>query len=280
VRGEAWADKRLLAAGVAGLLMMPRLAAADPWIPPAGTGTVKPMVRLFNASRAFSGTGFTTSTQPSSTESETQFRATGEQGLGHGFSLEYDLRAGFLSKSRLKHKQRLTNNSSGLEDEVIGLNYGLTQTRAFADSVTLNVVIPAGATTPNPQLGTGHWAIEPDYQIGARFARGHGIATLALGDRHFFDSGANQWRGFLELGFSPIRLWNFATTAFYVRTTGLPPTPRVIDLGERYNLLRLGIVAQYELTKALHPFIAFEKDIAGKDIHSGRRITIGMAIHY
>lgn len=277
---DARAGKRLLAIGAASLLMAPGFAVADPWIPPAGTGSVKPMVRLFNATRAFAGTGFTTNTAPSSTQTERQFRVTGEQGLGHGFSLEYDLRFGSISKSRVRHRRRITNQAFGLEDEVVGLNYGLTQTLNFADSATLNVVFPAGAAMANPQLGTGHWAIEPDYQAGIRFGHGHGVATLALGDRHFFDSGANQWRGYFEVGISPVHRWTLIGSAFYVRTTGLAASPPVTDLGERYNLLRLGIGVEYELTKVLHPFIAFEKDIAGQDIHSGRRITIGVSIHY
>ncbi|HQT37985.1 MAG TPA: hypothetical protein PK231_01080, partial [Acidocella sp.] len=53
------------------------VAQADPWVPAAGDGSAKLMVRLFDASRAYPSTGFGSSTIPASKQNETQLRITG-----------------------------------------------------------------------------------------------------------------------------------------------------------------------------------------------------------
>ena len=93
---------RALTACLAGLMLAPGAVWASPWIPAGGTGTIKPMIRYSSGDRAFSASNFTTSAQPSSNKTQTQLRVTGEHGLGHRFSLEYDLRAGFLSESKVE----------------------------------------------------------------------------------------------------------------------------------------------------------------------------------
>ena len=254
-------------------------AVADPWIPAAGDGTIKPMLRLFNANESYpSAGGFTTNRVPSGTESKTEYRVTGVQGLGGGFSLEYDFRAALLRKSEIKHHHMVSSKAWGLEDQKIGLNYGLRQSKGFADSVELNVVLPTGLAGSSPALGTGRWAIEPDYQIG--IAAGRLSASLAVGPRQFLDGAVTQLRADARVGFEATHRLTLAASAFYVRSIqnrrSLPP----IVQGELYNRLRLGAAAEFAVTKRFRPFVAYEVDVAGRGIHAGERITFGFAFHY
>jgi len=271
---------RLLAIGLTALVLAPAPARADPWIPAAGTGVTKPMIRRFTGNRAFPAGGFTTNTRPSSTDTQTQIRVTGVHGLGDGFSLEYDFRAGFLRKSARKRKREIVSGSAGLEDQEIGLNYGLRQTKAFADSVTLNVVAPAGSASSTPHLGTGRWAIEPDYQVGFSRNGGRVFSTLEVGPRIFLDGAATQLRAALEVGVVPVRQLTLSGSVFYVRTIVQRSRLAVSDRGELYNLLRLGVRAEYRLTKALRPYVGYDVAVAGKGIHAGQRFVLGVAIHY
>ena len=273
--------KRKVAAG--GLLLLAavlpaRRASADPWIPAAGHGVAKPMLRYFTGNTAFPSSGFTTRTTPSSKQTSVQLRITGALGLGHRLSLEYDLRGAWVQKSRVKHQQTLTSTSAGLQDQEIGLNYGLTQTPGFAQSVTFNIVIPAGQTKPSPGLGTGRWAVEPDYQLG--LAHGPFAATLMIGPRVFLDGGATQLCTTLFLSARALPRLTLYGEVFYVRTIqqvhALPPGAT----GELYNLLRLGIGAEYRLTHRYRPFVAYERRIAGQSIHAGNRFIAGIAIHF
>ena len=267
------------AALLAALVLLARPAVADPWVPAAGDGTIKPMLRLFNANEAYpSAGGFTTNRVPAGTESKTEYRVTGVHGLGGDFSLEYDFRAALLRKSERKHHHIVSTKAWGLEDQRIGLNYGLRQTKGFADSVELNVVLPTGLAGSSPALGTGRWAIEPDYQIGV--ASGRFSASLAVGPRQFLDGAVTQLRADARVGFKASHRLTLAASAFYVRSIqnrrALPP----IVQGELYNRLRLGAAAEFAVTKRFRPFVAYEVDVAGRGIHAGERITLGVALHY
>ncbi len=272
--------RRLRGCGLVALLMVPGTAWADPWIPTAGTGTAKPMIRLSGADRAFPASGFTTTSQPSSAATQTQLRITGVHGLGYGFSLEYDFRGAFLHNSKRKGKNDIVTNSSGLQDQKLGLNYGLIQTPSFANSVTFNIVIPTGSNSRSPALGSGQWAVEPDYQMGVTFAGGRGFSTLQIGPRVFTDGVATQVRTYLNVGYKPIDRLTLVGSAFYVRTIVNRTRVPVNDTGELYNLLRFGVTAEYQATKRLRPFVAFETNVAGKGIHASQRLTIGLAIRY
>ena len=253
-------------------------AVADPWIPPAGDGVTKPMIRFFSGNRSFPANGFTTGTVPASNETTTQFRITGVQGLGDGFSLEYDLRAARTQTSSYKHHKTITSTASGLQDQEIGLNYGLTQTPSFAQSIEFNVIAPTGRTKPSPSLGTGRWSVEPDYQLGLV----HGPFSLSLiaGPRVFLDGGATQLRATLYLSVRPFPRVTLSSEIFVARTIQqartLPPGAQ----GELYNLLRVGVGAEYRLTQRFRPFIAYETNVAGQGIHAGNRITVGVAVHF
>jgi hypothetical protein len=253
-------------------------AKADPWIPAAGSGVVKPMVRWFNSQSAYPASGFTTTTLPASTERQTELRVTGVAGIGHGFSIEYDLRAGQLSTSRLKRHRLLKQSSTGLEDQIISLNYGLTQTAIFADSLTVNLVIPTGASNSAPALGVGHFAIEPDAQFG--FAHGPFTLTLQGGARLFTDSGVTQLRATAYTGLQLSPSVVLLATGFVSRTVQQPNTVLLIDRGELYNLARLGVGVEYRLTRIWRPFIEYQTTVAGQSIHGGSRVVLGVSIRY
>ena len=249
-------------------------AQADPWIPAAGHGAAKPAVRLFSGDTSFPSTGFTTSTVPASKQSITQLRLTGITGLGDGLALTYDLRWGNIQTSR--HGQ--SASSSGLQDEEIGLAYGLTQTAFFADALTLNVVLPAGQTKPAPAQGTGRWALEPDFEAGLHYHRVS--ATLLAGPRVFLDGKAVQLRTELDLSARATPRLTFMGSVFFVDTPqsarSLPPGAQ----GEIYNLLRLGVGVEYRLTRCFRPFFMYETNVAGKGIHAGNRFDFGIAVKY
>lgn len=253
-------------------------ALADPWVPAAGTGIITPMVRLFQSSGAYSASGFTTSTIPSSDQHETQLRLTGAAGIGCGFSIEYDLRAGRLRVAPVKHHRRIAQTGSGLEDQTIGLNYGLVQTKAFADSVALSAIIPTGSISNPLHLGTGHFALEPNFQAG--WVRGRFSASIDTGVRIFTDSGAMQVRGSLYAGFRVLPRISLLTTGFVSRSVQQPKALSLTDQGEIYNIVRVGVGAEYRLTRAFRPFAEYETTIAGQGIHAGRRIVVGVSIRY
>ena len=261
-------------------------ALADPWIPAAGHGTVQPMVRLFQSSGAYSAAGFTTSTIPASTQQETQLRVTGVAGIGDGFSIEYDLRAGRVRTARTRHVrigrvkryQQIAKSASGLEDQEVGLNYGLVQTKPFADSVTFNLVFPTGSTSSVPQLGSGHFAVEPDFQAG--IARGRFSATMLAGARIFFDSGTTEVRGSFYADMRVLPRISLFGTAFVSRTVQQAKSLPLTDLGEVYNIVRVGGGVEYRLTRILRPFAEYEVTVAGQGIHAGRRIVFGVALKY
>lgn len=259
-------------------VLLARPALADPWVPPAGSGVVKPMLRYFTGDRAFASSGFTSKTVPASKETVVQLRTTGVLGLGHELSLEYDLRGARVQTSRRRNGSELTSTSTGLQDQELGLNYSLAQTPDFAQSIELNMVAPTGRTEPPPSLGVGRWAVEPDYQLGLRHGRFD--ATLILGPRAFLDGGATQLRATLNLAVNVLPRFTLYSETFFVRTIkqvhALPPGAA----GELYNLLRVGIGIKYRLTRRFQPFAAYEDDVAGKGIHAGNRVTVGAAIHF
>ncbi|HQT47148.1 MAG TPA: hypothetical protein PLY97_07990 [Acidocella sp.] len=254
------------------------VAQADPWIPAAGNGSAKVMVRLFNANRAFSSTGFGTATVPASKQSETQLRATGEQGIGGGFSIEYDLRAGKRQDSRTKLGVTSNLSATGLEDQEVGLNYGLIQSPLAALSVTVNVLAPTGNQHSAPALGTGHFAIEPDVQAG--FKTGALTLTGEFGSRMFTDSGVAQLRATLYAGWRVLPRITLFGTGFVSRTVQRAASLSLSDQAEVYNVLRVGGGAEYKLTPCLRPYAEYEQNIAGQGIHAGDRITLGVSVSF
>jgi hypothetical protein len=255
-----------------------RAALADPWVPAAGAGEIKPMVRLFAGNRAFPAGGFTTSTVPASSASMTQYRLTGIQGIGDGISIEYDLRGARLRNQANVNHVPTPHVSAGLQDEEVGVNYGLAQQRDFADSVELNMIIPAGRSKAVPALGTGRWATEPDFQAG--FAGGWGDITLTTGPRIFLDGNATQLRATLDLSVRVTHGLSLIGEVFAVKTlkqsSKLPPGAQ----GEIYNLIRPAVGVSWRMTPRLRPFLLYEVNVAGEGLHAGSQVEFGLALRY
>lgn len=272
--------RRVAGAGLLALACLPPLApaVADPWIPPAGSGVAKPMLRYFSGDTGFPANSFSSRTSPASKQDVIQFRIAGTLGLGHDLSLEYDLRGARVWESHTKHNHTITSTASGLQDQEVGLNYGLTQRKDFAQSIELNMVAPTGRSVPSPGLGSGRWAVEPDYQLGVK--QGPFSATLIVGPRIFLDGNATQFRTTLDVAVHVAPRLTLSSEVFFVRTVQqahvLPPGAG----GELYNLLRLGVAAEYRLTRRLRPFVAYERNLAGQNIHAGNRFILGVAIHF
>jgi hypothetical protein len=252
------------------------VAQADPWVPAAGDGSAKLMVRLFDASRAYPSTGFGSSTIPASKQNETQLRITGVQGIGDGFSIEYDLRAGRKQDRSTKHGITNSLTATGLEDQEVGLNYGLIQSPLEALSMTMNVIVPTGSSHSNPALGTGHLAVEPDVQAG--FKTGPFTFTGEFGSRIFTDSGVAQMRGTLYAGWHVLPRLTLFGTGFASRTLQNATSLQRTDQSEVYNIVRVGGGAEFKLTSRLRPYVEYEHSIAGQGIHAGDRITIGVSV--
>lgn len=251
---------------------------ADPWIPAAGAGSVGFAIRQFDATQAFLPGQYGTSTVPASELRYSMLRITGEHGLGHGLSIEYDLRAAHVQKIRTRHGRRLLESSVGVEDQEVGLNIGLTRGRRFADSMTLNVVVATGSATSHPALGTGHAAVEPDFQAGLAGSRWR--ISLKTGPRVFVDGGAAQMRAELEAGVRISRRIELGGVLFYVRTLAMRHPLPATDSAERYDLLRPGLRLEYRISERFKPFIEYEQDVAGQAIHAGRRISAGVSYAY
>ncbi len=261
-------------------------ASADPWIPAAGTGKVKPILRLYRADRTFSSSHFGSETFPSTSKfSETQLKVTGEHGLGDGWALQYDLRAAQDSKTKTKKNKSTTYTASGLQDQEIGLVRGLRQGDVFADAVALNIILPTGSVSSNPQLGVGHTAIEPDYQFGIKHRFGQRLAygSFSIGPRMFFNSSVTQWRATADVGTRLFRNVDVFGSLFYARTFGVNSALTSSgnpNASEVYNLLRGGLGLRFSLTKNIRPIIEYEADLAGQGIHAGNRWVFGVVWHY
>jgi len=261
-------------------------AYAGPWIPPAGAGTMKPVIRFYHSDRAFPPSSFGTQTIPSSTQyDETQIKITGEHGLGGGWALQYDLRAAKDSKTKTKHGTSTTHTAFGLQDQEIGVVRGLRQGNSFADTFALNIVVPAGSTSSTPELGVGHTAVEPEYQFGfrGRFGQRPAYASFSLGPRVFLNSGVTQWRATADVGARLLRRVEIFGTLFCSRTFGAnsaSASNQNPNAAEDYNLVRAGVGLKFALTRDLRPIIEYESDLAGQSIHAGDRIELGVSWRY
>ncbi len=259
-------------------------AQADPWIPPKGSGVIKPVIRFYHSARLFPLTHFGTTTSPThSVENETQLRLTGDHGLGRDWALEYDLRAARATKTKTSRHGTASYQASGVGDQEIGLVHGLRRGRFFADSIALNAVLATGSTTSNPQLGVGHNAVEPDYEFGFthRFGSHFTYGSFAVGPRIFTNSGIIEWRMAGEVGTEVVRRFYAFATFFSSRTFGSNASnPKASNAAEYYNIARIGLGIQYKLTQSFRPLLQYENDVAGQNIHAGHRWVVGFSWNY
>jgi hypothetical protein len=262
------------------LLAAPTLARAGAWIPVSGSGEAEIMLRGSFADRSFPADSFSSTTHASSTEHKVQLRIRGEHGLGNGFSLEYDLRYGFLYRSKLKKHQLLVDTNDGLQDQRIGISYALTRKADFADAIGMSVVIPGSSAAKIPGLDSGHWALEPVYCIGFKPGFWHLTANLDAGSRIFTDGGVAQFRTHLELGAPVLHHLRLAGKLLFVRSARLAGFDYQRDHGELYNVLRAGVEAKYRVAAGIEPFLAYEYYLAGMGGHAHQRLAIGVKLKY
>ncbi len=255
-------------------------AHAGAWIPAVGTGDVTSMLRYSYADRSFSAGSFSTRTSTSTKEHKTQIRLTGEHGLGNDFSLDYDLRYGFLSQSKTKKGVTTVNDNDGFQDQSVGINYGLRQEKNFADAIGLGVVAPGSSGGSLPALDSGQWALEPIYRLGFKPGIAGLTANVDFAIRTFLDGGATQFRTNVELMAPISRRIHVIGKMFFVRTARMSNFDNSRDRGELYDLLRLGIGVQYRLTNNIEPVLAYESDVAGMSQHAHHRVTAGVKFKY
>ncbi len=267
-------------ASAAVLVLMTSGACAQGWILPAGTGVVEPMIRYSFGDQSFPAQPFSFATHPSSNEQETQLRLLGEHGLGDGFSLEYDLRYAFRRRSEVKNGIDVVSTNSGLQEQRIALNYGLTQDTDLADSVGLGLIIPGSPLSERLPLDSGQWAVEPVYGLGFKPGFWNLTARMGVASRIFLDGGAAQFRTQLEVGTPIFDGVHLAGKLFFVRTARMGGFDVLHDRGEIYNLLRVGAEAKFRLTDSIEPVLAYEDGIAGTGGHSEQRLTLGVKLCY
>ncbi|MDE2110140.1 MAG: hypothetical protein KGJ79_03280 [Alphaproteobacteria bacterium] len=265
---------------IAVLVLIVGIAHAGGRIPDAGTGNVEPMLRYSFSNQVFPAASFSNITHLGTKERETQIRLIGEYGLGSGFSLDYDLRYAFLYRSKTKNGVAVVNTYSGLQDQRIGLNYGLAQSDDFSDTIGLGVVLPGNSIAKSPGVGTGHWALEPIYRIAFKPGFWHLSGDFDIGSRVFLDGGAAQFRTHLEIGAPIFNRVHLSGKLFFVRSARMNGYNDLRDSVERYDLLRLGIEAKFHLTDSVEPILAYETGIAGMGGHASQRFTLGMKISF
>lgn len=270
----------ILVACILSFALHPEAAKADAWLPLAGNGDVEPMVRYSYADQQFPSNSFSSATRPGSSEHETQIRITGEHGFGNGFSLDYDLRYGFLYRSKVKKGVKIVDTNNGLQEQRVGLNYALAQDISFADAIGLSVIGPGSSVTKIPGLDNGRWAAEPDYHLGFKPGFWKLTTNLDMGTRIFLDGGAAQFRTELEVRAPVVPGLHLAGKVFFVRSARLSAYNNARDRGELYNLLRVGVEAAYHLTDSIEPVVAYEDYLAGMGGHAAQRFTIGVKISY
>lgn len=255
-------------------------AQAGAWIPAPGHGYFEPMLRFSTANRSFPSGSFSTSTTPSSKRRTNQIRITGEHGLGQRFSLDYDLRFAYETRSKTKKGITTSTDLSGLEDGRIGLNYGVLQFKHFAEAVGLGVVFPGTSIDATSPLSGGHWALEPIYRLGFKPDFWNLTINLDVASRVFLNGGAVQFRTNLEVNVPVFHGVSLIGKLFFVRSVRMNGYNDLRDRGERYDLLRLGVGTQFRLTKYIRPAVVYEPDIAGMSQHASQRFTIGVKFKY
>lgn len=255
-------------------------AIAGAWIPAAGRGEVEPMLRYSFADRSFDATSFSSKTHRSTKEQAAQIRLTGDHGLGHRFSLVYDFRYAYLHQSKTKKGTTIVDTNKGLQDQLIGLNYGLMQRKDFADAVGLSIIYPGSPAGAHPALDCGQWALEPDYFIGFKPGFADLTADLAFGARVFLDGGVIQFRTHFKVS-APITLrTQLFGKLLFIRSVRMSGYNELRDRAERYDILRLGIGMQFRVTKNIDSILAYDEDVAGIAFHANHRFTIGVKVKY
>lgn len=276
---RARASWRRVGFGAAALLAATYPACAGAWIPAAGSGAIEPEYRYSFADRSFPANSFSTSTDASSKEIKSQIRIEGEQGLGDGLAIDYDLRYAFIHRSKMSNGQLEQSDYRGFQEQRITLSYGLTQDTDFADAIGVGIVTPGGNGS-SAHLDSGRWAVEPIYRLGFKPGFWHLTGNFDVASRVFLDGDAAQFRSHLEIGAPVLDGVQLSGKLLFARTARMSGFEPIRDGGELYDLLRAGVAVRFDLTDHVAPSFVYEKDIAGMGRHASQRFSIGLKISF
>jgi len=255
-------------------------ALADAWIPSAGAGDAQVLYLHESGDRSFPADSFSFTTSPSTREHVNQIRLTGEHGLGQRFSLDYDLRFGFLDRTKTSHGDTVTESSAGPQDQRVTLNLGLHQGARFADAFGVGFVAPGSSASNRPRLDSGQWAIEPIYRAGFQPGFRGLIVDFDIASRLFADGGAAQFRSHVSVSAPLSRRVRLAAKLYVARTVQLSGYNDALDKGELNDVVRIGGDLKFRLTKNIEPVVGYESNIAGIRGHANHRISLGIKIKY
>ena len=244
----------------------PAIACADPRLPQPHHGKSQVIARWSFGNTAFRLPTFGAARKPASCEYESLSRYTGTYGLSRNWAIEYDLRAAETGKSGHGYAQ----NARGFQDQLIGIERGLHQGARFADAVSLNVLIPTGAK--RAALGSGVMALQPGYEAEIRGNGPHTpFASLTIALRMYSGGFGSQWRASAQVGerITP-RIEASGLLAYYRSTSALTVGPAA------YDELRAGVELKRTSQSGVRPFLRYEQDIAGRNVHAMRRISFGL----
>lgn len=243
--------------------------SAEPRLPKPHHGKASIMARWSTGGRGFSPTSYGSATRPASNKRETLLRAIGTYGLSRGWAIEYDLRGGVLSRSH----HHVTRSTAGLEDQLIGIERALHQQPNFADAIAFNVLIPGSRTGG---LSAGVMALQPGYEAEIRGSgRGAPYASMNVAARLYSGGYGGQWHIFTEVGAHVTRRLSIAGLLTYYRSMN------AFARGPAgYDELRAGIELRERLWRNVRPFLRFEQDLAGRNIHDLSRISLGIEVRH
>lgn len=262
-------------------LVFSECVQANPWEPPGGHSVIHFEYRDYQAIRRFPTNSFSTSTLPSTSRYlKQELRIAGHTALTPRWLIFFDLREARIRKI----KRHTTRDSTGPEDQQIGVARVFESHPDQAQALALSFLIPTGSGTKDPALSTGQHAFEVDYWLWTRFLGTDSplYASFSVGSRLFLEGGAGQFR-FIGLVGGPLwHRWSWTGNLFLSRTLGPDggylsgnPTHNATN----YNILRPGIGVSYHLTRSLHLELLYEKEIAGEAQHAGQRFTFGVSVH-
>lgn len=261
-------------------------ARANPWIPPGRDGVINFDYRYSVSDKSFPRDAFTGHTEKStSLYSKKELRITGRQRLAPKWMVFYDLRGADV----VKKKKKTTLQSTGPEDQQLGVARVISAHQRSAHALALSVIIPTGSATQNPGLSIGQYGMEADYLYwhglggAGTHAGARGYLSLSLGSRFFFSGGAPQFRGLMLMGHRLGKAWSISGRLFLARTLG-GNGGFVAGASENnatnYNLLRAGLGLGYTASHDTRLRLLYEQDLAGQGLHEGHRITLGVSHRY
>ncbi len=255
---------------LAALLSVPVTARAD---------DIQPSLRYTFGDASFPSNEFSAATHASSKSQQTQLRVTGKNDLPGGFSLNYDLRYGWLYSEQTVGGVRTVARSSGLQDQTIELRYALIKLDDYSGTLGLGVIAPGSAFT-SPALGTSQWALQPTYYASYKPGLWDVTVGLSVGARIYTDGGAAQLRNHLEVAMPVAPGVKLAGEFTFIRSARLADYVDAIDHGEIGDVFRAGVQATYDLGDGVQPMVAYDDWVAGKGGHASERLTVGVRYSY